>query len=477
MAARTGLTPQELYDRYSLKVAAKQAGQGNVLSQPEGVEVGTKPGTQFLQAESAAGLVGGNVRNGALRITSAEVAEEMRGQGEGIKLYTALVDNALAQGLRVFSDATVEADAVRMYQGLERRGYTVRRLEGGTLEDGAVYGKNASEPAFEVVAGPVFNQSVSTRLPTAKKALENPLEQMLVIGLDAAKADPKAFEKNIELIRQYPNFRDNKSASTPDKAAEQFIKHVVDNLLWLYDQVPADTRERSKLWYDGARAIVDRWVPKYNITDAQAAGMLAVLSPQKDWFQNVSLAERVLDIMATKQDFTWSDEMSQTAAGIGALVPEDVGEITGKRLGDIDSDYLQAIWVRVYDQTYNERGYRVVSPEGDFTDWVYNADGVTKSKTAWGSFNEIGKAGAIFKDGAGRAAQGPQLLQQHLQPGQPARGCDDRHPRRGRRSAAPAVGQRHRGVAQLRRGRGGQFQRVRQQRHLRRLRRGVPARR
>lgn len=248
--------------------------------------------------------------------------------------------------------------------------------------------------------GGVFEQSVSTRLPTAKKALENPLEDMLIIGLEAAKADPKAFEKNVELIRQYPNFRDNKSASTPDKAAEQFIKHVVDNLLWLYDQVPAATRQRSKLWYDGARAIVDRWVPKYNVTDAQAAGMLAVLSPQKDWFQNVSLAERVLDVMTTKQDFAWSDEMSQTAASIGALNPEDVGEITGKTLGEIDSNYLQAVWVRVYDQTYNERGYRVVSPEGDFTDWVYNTDGTTKSKTAWGSFNEIGKAISIFKDGS-----------------------------------------------------------------------------
>lgn len=32
MAARTGLTPTELYDRYSLKVAAKQVGQGGVLN-------------------------------------------------------------------------------------------------------------------------------------------------------------------------------------------------------------------------------------------------------------------------------------------------------------------------------------------------------------------------------------------------------------------------------------------------------------
>ena len=246
----------------------------------------------------------------------------------------------------------------------------------------------------------ILKQSVSTRLPTAKKATENPLEAMLVIGLEAAKADPKAFEKNVELIRQYPNFRDNPSADTPDKAAEQFIRHVVDNLLWLHDQIPEDTRARAQLWYDGANAIATRWSEKYRLSDFQIAGVLAVLSPQKDWFQNVSLGERVLDIMSSKQDFTWNDEMSATAAGIPALNPEDVGEITGKMLGELESDYLQAMWVRVYDQTYNERGYRIVTPEGEFGDWVVNADGKTRSKTAWGSFNEIGKAISIFKDGS-----------------------------------------------------------------------------
>lgn len=484
MAARLGMTPEALYQEWSLKVAgAQQASADPVLN--SGIKPGIKPGeltvegyhfskaprptisTRFfgtglrgsnrdlyanaadtrlrnrayfyvdkgtgINPESGVGGIAQRANLSNIYDSDADPLKLKRGADQlafesavldaGFSGYLVRLEGTQSGQVILLGDQSVQAEVLgpttripagQRVPALPRQAPQWQVQASGTPEQlQARLDRMQSSPAWADYEmriegnelqvrkkGGVFEQSVSTRLPTAKKALENPLEDMLIIGLEAAKADPKAFEKNIELIRQYPNFRDNKSASTPDKAAEQFIKHVIDNLLWLYDQVPAETRERSKLWYDGARAIVDRWVPKYGVTDAQVAGMLAVLSPQKDWFQNVSLAERVLDIMTTKQDFAWSDEMSQTAAGIGALNPEDVGEITGKTLGEIDSNDLQAVWVRVYDQTYNERGYRVVSPEGDFTDWVYNTDGTTKSKAAWGSFTEIGKAISIFKDGS-----------------------------------------------------------------------------
>ena len=248
----------------------------------------------------------------------------------------------------------------------------------------------------------VLNQLVSTRLPSAKSAPENPLASMLVVGLESSKAEPKAFAKNIALIRQYDNVPDELQDASDDEVAEWFIGHVERNLLWLFDQVPAATRERSKLWYEGARHIVDRWVADYGITDMQAAGMLAVLSPQKDWFQNVSLSERVLDIMATKQDYAWDDEMSSTAAQIlpADKFGDDVESIKGKTLGELaDDSYLQAIFVRVYDQTHNNRNYRIVSPEGRFEEWSTLGSG-TNATAAWGSFGEIAKAVSIYKDGS-----------------------------------------------------------------------------
>jgi hypothetical protein len=157
MAAKIGTTPEELFKRYPLKIGAERI-DGQQFDQ-SGVTVEQKDASDFMAAKSDAGLVGGHVRDGALHISHAEVAPEMRGKGKGLALYTALVDKALSSGLKVFSDATVEADAVRVYDALKRRGYDVRRLAGGQLEDGAVYGTDAKQPAFEIAAGPQdFNQ-------------------------------------------------------------------------------------------------------------------------------------------------------------------------------------------------------------------------------------------------------------------------------------------------------------------------------
>ena len=38
-------------------------------------------------------------------------------------------------------------------------------------------------------------------------------------------------------------------------AAVTIKQHIVDNLLFLHDRVPENTRQRSKLWYDGANKI------------------------------------------------------------------------------------------------------------------------------------------------------------------------------------------------------------------------------
>ena len=246
----------------------------------------------------------------------------------------------------------------------------------------------------------VFEQSMSTRAPSGKTARENPLEEVLVVDMDTMKRDPEGFAKNVDQVRRYVNYPKTAKVRDPAKRAEIFIQHVIDNLLWLYDQVPAETRDRSRKWYDGARAIVDAWAPRYGVTDAQASAVLAVLSPQKDWFMNVSLAERVLDTMTQHQRTPWDEAMSATAARILAK-PEyaaDLAAITGKTLIEVDTPLRRAMWVRVYDEAHNTRSYRVVTPEGNFSETKKNADG-REGKVAWGSFGEIAKAISVIEDG------------------------------------------------------------------------------
>ena len=238
---------------------------------------------------------------------------------------------------------------------------------------------------------------VSTRLPTAVKATEDPLANKLVIDLQASKSDPEAFAHNVGLVKQYPNFASK--ARNPERQAEDFITEVKNNLLYLHDQVPEATRERSKLWYDGARAITDRFSSEYSVPDQAVSGVLAVLSPQKDWFMNVSLGQRVLDIMSKQQSARWDSSMDEMAKVIWSKpqYAPMVDAIRGKTLAQIQDPGLKAMWLRTYDQAKLPREHQVVSPEGDFMGVRLNANG-TPTKTGWGSLNEIGKAIVILED-------------------------------------------------------------------------------
>ena len=236
---------------------------------------------------------------------------------------------------------------------------------------------------------------ISTRQPTTARSSENPLTQNLVVDLASMKASPAAFAHNMRLIKTYPGFvTDN---TDPDGIAEDFIEFVSDNLTWLFQNVPAQIREQSKRWYDGARRITENWSGQFAVPDYTVAGVLAALSPQKDWYQNVSLGERVLDIHTSFTQgnliaFTPTQEMAQTAARIygGPKYAAALRRVLTTPYSSLGSELEQAMWLRIYDETYNPRGYRTVSAEGDF---VGNADG----NVAWGSNVEIGKAIYVLK--------------------------------------------------------------------------------
>ena len=239
--------------------------------------------------------------------------------------------------------------------------------------------------------------AVSTRLPTAVKSTENPLTHNLIVDMDTFKRDPVAFSHNVDLMEQYPSLT-SKAGNAEEKAAE-FKNQIKDNLLWLHDQVPTNTRERSKLWYDGARNIVDKWNQNYGVPEQASSGVFAVLSPQKDWFMNVSLGNRVMDTLLNRQNHLWDSAMNDVASQIYAKpqYQEILNAIRGKRLSELDDPALKAMWLRTYDEAKNDRAHHIITPEG-------NSGGIRLSgkgepyQTGWGSNNEIAKAIKIFED-------------------------------------------------------------------------------
>ena len=259
------------------------------------------------------------------------------------------------------------------------------------LETGMMGMTKAVKPSLLSNEMKVLPNDVSTRVPTAVKATEDPLKSTLLSDYPTMKKDPEALEHNLGLIKTYPNFV-SKSRSVNGQM-EDFINNTKDNLLFLHDMVPADTRERSKLWYDGAHNIVDRFGNEYGTPEHASAGVLAVLSPQKDWFMNVSLGDRVHDIWKNQGDYKWDKDMTGTANEIfnKPQYAPMLKAIKGKAFNELTDPTEKAMWLRTFDQTYNPREHQIVTPEGDFSG-VRLTDKGQPYKTGWGSLNEIGKA-------------------------------------------------------------------------------------
>ena len=266
---------------------------------------------------------------------------------------------------------------------------------GGTVAGAAATTPNEAEGgAASKIAQSISDILISPRNPQAVNRTEDPIKSYLSVGLQESKSNKAQFDHNIGIVKDYPNLKINEITNkSTDEIAETFIDHAKNNLLYLFDKVPPATRNRSKLWYEGANKIAKEFGEKYGVSMQSASGVLAALSPQKDWYMNVSLADRVLDIMTNQKDFVYETKMREKGL-------EKYGKpqykklldaIDGKKLSDLETPEEKAIWVRIYDEAFNDRSYRIISPEGNFEDFVKTGEGVNAS-AAWNSNNMIKNA-------------------------------------------------------------------------------------
>jgi hypothetical protein len=271
----------------------------------------------------------------------------------------------------------------------------------------------ATEAGAKALAHPA---RIAQRLPTNVGAIDQPLNH---IGIDAMKESPKLYEHNVGLVKDYPNMRPEDTAGTTDETATNFKEHVKDNLRWLYDQVPQDIRDRSQLWYDGANAIVRGRAQSYGLPDQSVAGVYAAMSPQKDWFQNVDLGDRVLHIYHNQAP--WSPEMDSTFQRIFPSKGSERSQTNWNRLYDLAKDKsladikdpdVKALWVRLYDQSHHVPDYNIVTPEGAVSHPAVNQNG-QPSKVAWGSLVEIEKAIRSIESGGDPALLSKAMGEKH----------------------------------------------------------------
>ena len=234
-----------------------------------------------------------------------------------------------------------------------------------------------ARPAADDKKNSVSEARISPRRPTAVKATEDPLApERLQPDLASAKLLGKGFTRNINLMAAYPNFVGIKG--TAEQKAEQMIEQMVDNLVWLHNHWRDEYRGRTKLWYLGGNRIAARWSERFGASIQSVVSAIAMTSPQKDWFQNVSIAERILEALTNNADVPFDAKMRAAAMSRawGKGKAKILRKIDGKTLRDLydkndDASLIDmAVWIRAWDEANNPQMARVITPEGAFkNDW------------------------------------------------------------------------------------------------------------
>jgi hypothetical protein len=273
---------------------------------------------------------------------------------------------------------------------------------------------------------------ISTRIPSEpaqkKAGIDAHATADLSVDYTNMKRAPEALEKNAQLIKKhYPGF-EHLRTDDPHKINEAFINHAKDNLKWLYGKmndakgpIGPGIVERAKRWYSGANKIAHDLATEFKVKPYQAAAVLAALSPQKDWYQNVHLARKVFEAHQLGHNWTMTPEMEKYSRGYikslekeGEEDPKKIGELRALQekfkttpMSELTDPHERAVFARWHDEAHNPRDYKMVTPEGEMstTSMIpakYTKKGALKEaarprNVSWGSFNEIAKGMAALQ--------------------------------------------------------------------------------
>ena len=262
---------------------------------------------------------------------------------------------------------------------------------------------------FEGVNDPM---RVSTRVPSAATRFEDPIEQDLQIDMDAIRSSPgkipllRKMLKRLNAYEGQKGFRRDNKGRPADQHFKDFVK---SNLLYLYNSVSPEYRERARQWYVGANRLSQEAADNYGLSLAQVAGVMAALSPQQDWYMNYDIGIRVIDTFLNRQNDVFDTEMENAFLRMiekqgnpkqREILADQIPAMRGKRLADLDP-MQAAIFVRFWDEVNNPEGakHRVIAPEGVVEDYVTNKDG-SFSSIRMNGFGDLAKAIRMIKDGS-----------------------------------------------------------------------------
>jgi SHS2 domain-containing protein len=324
-----------------------------------------------------------------------------------------VVDMLVGIGERVAAGEVIETEQI---EGLFTPEITVEVSEATKATDREQL--NPEEVKSKNVKGKKVGKGLSVKQVKGEKVKEG-IDNISV--KKAREASPNLYIKNANILKDYDvvkgvkKFREIKSLKQADEVYDIFVNEVSENLIYLHDKFNQDLLDYATLWYDGANQIAQEFASKFDISLEQAAGIIAAQSPQKDWYQNVRLAEMVLEQFKSNPVFTQealdfqkeinergyedkSGDKLRKARERGDKLIAALESFVGQNLNDIP-DAFKPYVVRTTQEISGSKDYDVISPDGRRVGLAKKNDG-SNAKVAWGSYTEIGKSVAIYLNGS-----------------------------------------------------------------------------
>jgi len=411
----------------------------------------------------------GNLDKGDITLSRIVVPEDKRNTGVGTKVMEEIIKYADANGLKItltpstdfggqsvkrltdfykkfgfvenkgdnkdfkikdamYRSPEIKAKSESIISDLEKEGVGVKL----TGEEDVVAGEN--NPTVKTINGyqedysaeDIFSEShaPNSRVVTTASNIASGKISYKKDGEDVIFNLPYlniALAKKIESLRkQYKSITGSGKAAKEEKekikkeinkVAKKILSEFTDvmsqNLLALYDTLTPEFVKDSKQWYVGANRMANAIANKYNMTVEQVGGIIAALSPQNDWFNNVSVAERTIEIMSKYADtkltkdivdraVKYNSDKSGTPNAFAEILIDlfnKIGEVSiNEAQNKNDGTFIQATILRAFDQAINSPKVAITNPTGAFV-------GFDTTPVRWNSTSEISKAINIFRNG------------------------------------------------------------------------------
>lgn len=104
---------------------------------------------------------------------------------------------------------------------------------------------------------------------------------------------------------------------------------VLRNIETIYNKCTSDDINNGRTWYGNAKSFSIYVAKKYNVTEMQSAGIIAALSPQKSWDQNMKITEHFIESNGKASVHTGVQLSKASYILHNPLIPEEVYDTLG----------------------------------------------------------------------------------------------------------------------------------------------------